>query len=172
MVAWWGGDVDGDRDDAVTEVEEEGGWDGGGDLCCRRCPPWYWACCWRICSVLDIGSAFLIVGLFEAGGMEGGGDSLSGLIPIAMSSWSNSAVSDRIWNQHTYRRALSETFTLTSPIREISYRHDNINEWEVRVGQPPRDLDRIFQRLPAPSPIHRWGSLVVPWETRMLLRSR
>ena len=44
-----------------------------------------------------------MVGLFEAGGMEGGGDSLSGLIPIATSSWSNSAVIVRIWNQHTYR---------------------------------------------------------------------
>ena len=44
-----------------------------------------------------------MVGLFEAGGMEGGGDSLSGLIPAMMSSWSSSAVIVRIWNQHTCR---------------------------------------------------------------------
>jgi hypothetical protein len=87
----------------VVEADEEGGgWGVGEDLGCWR-SRLYCACCWRICAALVTGSALLIVGLFEAGGIEGGGESLSGLIPIATSSLSNSAVIVRIWNQHTYK---------------------------------------------------------------------
>ena len=95
-----------------------------------------------------------MVGLFEAGGMEGGGDSLSGLIPIVTSSWSISAVIVRIWNQHTYRtHTVSDVYGKNNG-QWGTYRHNNINEWKVRVSKPPRDLDRIIQRLSTPSPIH------------------
>lgn len=84
-------------------MEVEGGWGDGDDPCCSWCSRWYWARPCRIRSALDIGCASLIVGLFEAGGIAGGGDSLSGLTPTVTSSWSNSAVSVSTWNQHTYR---------------------------------------------------------------------
>ena len=50
-----------------------------------------------------------------------------------------------------------------------SYRHDDINEREIRVGKPLRDLDRLFQKLSAPSPINQWRSLVFSRDSRMTL---
>ena len=55
----------------------------------------------RIWLALVIGSALRIVGLFEGDEMEGGGNSLSGLIPIATFSSFNYAVIAEIWNQQT-----------------------------------------------------------------------
>ena len=106
--------------------------------------------------------------------MEGGGDSLSGLIPIATSSWSNSVTSARIWNQHTCRTKRSTLLVTCAGKhhrRKESHRHGDIDEREVRVRQPPRDLDRFFQTLPALSPIHPWESLVHPRESGVILRS-
>jgi hypothetical protein len=49
----------------------------------------------------------------------------------------------------------------TSPRRNKSYRHHDIHEREVWVSQPSRDIDRLLQRFPTPSPIDNWeiGSL-------------
>lgn len=56
--------------------------------------------------------------------------------------------------------------------RRQTYRHSDVDEWEVRVDQPSRELDRLFQRLPAPSPIHHWGGLVFRWKCGTALSGR